>query len=104
MNDEGKLIIKQASKVWQTRENAELVEINFNRGTLICTPDHKIFTRNRGWVKAVDLQPKDKLNGLGFSKGNEIDEVVKLSSDAKYYKHHRFIMEQMGFSNWSIYS
>lgn len=80
MNDEGKLIIKQASKVWKTRENAELVEIDFNRGKLICTPDHKIFTRNRGWVKAVDLQPKDKLNGLGFSKGNEIDEVVKLTS------------------------
>lgn len=80
MNDAGKLIIKQASKVWKTRENAELVEIDFNRGKLICTPDHKIFTRNRGWVKAVDLQPKDKLNGLGFSKGNEIDEVVKLTS------------------------
>lgn len=80
MNDEGKLIIKQASKVWKTRENAELVEIDFNRGKLICTPDHKIFTRNRGWVKAVDLQPKDKLNGLGFSKGNEIDEVIKLTS------------------------
>lgn len=80
MNDEGKLIIKQASKVWKTRENAELVEIDFNRGKLICTPDHKIFTRNRGWIKAVDLQPKDKLNGLGFSKGNEIDEVIKLTS------------------------
>lgn len=80
MNDEGKLIIKQASKVWKTRENAELVEIDFNRGKLICTPDHKIFTRDRGWVKAVDLQPKDKLNGLGFSKGNEIDEVIKLTS------------------------
>lgn len=80
MNDEGKLIIKQASKVWKTRENAELVEIDFNRGKLICTPDHKIFTRNRGWVKAVDLQPKDKLNGLEFSKGNEIDEVIKLTS------------------------
>lgn len=80
MNDEGKLIIKQASKVWKTRENAELVEIDFNRGKLICTPDHLIFTRNRGWVKAVDLQPKDKLNGLEFSKGNEIDEVIKLTS------------------------
>lgn len=80
MNDEGKLIIKQASKVWKTRENAELVEIDFNRGKLICTPDHKIFTRNRGWVKAVDLQPKDKLNGLEFSKGNEIDEVIELTS------------------------
>lgn len=97
MDDDGKLIIKQASKVWKTREHAELVEIDFNRGKLICTPDHKIFTRNRGWVKAVDLQPKDRLNGLGFSRGNEIDEVIKLTSDTKYYKHHRFIMEQMGY-------
>ena len=97
MDDDGKLIIKQASKVWKTRENAELVEIDFNRGKLICTPDHEIFTRNRGWVKAIDLQPKDRLNGLGFSKGNEIDEVIKLTSDNKYYKHHRFIMEQMGY-------
>lgn len=86
MNDEGKLIINQASKVWKTRENAELVEIDFNRGKLICTPDHKIFTRNRGWVKAVDLQPKDKLNGLGFSKGNEIvKSVTKLNYTADVY-------------------
>ena len=96
MNDEGKLIIKQATKVWKTRKNAQLVEVDFNRGKIICTPDHKIYTRNRGWVEAKDLQPKDKLNGLGFSKGNEIDERIKLTSDTKYYKHHRFIMEQMG--------
>lgn len=96
MDDNGKLIIKQASKVWKTRENTKLVEIDFNRGKLICTPDHLIYTRNRGWVKAIELQPKDKLNGLGFSKGNEINEMIKLTSDNKYYKHHRFIMEQMG--------
>ena len=95
MDDNGRLIIKQASKVWKTRENAQLVEIDFNRGKLICTPDHLIYTRNRGWVKAIELQPKDRLNGLGFSKGNEIDEMIKLTSDNKYYTHHRFIMEQM---------
>lgn len=97
MDENGKLIIKQASKVWKTRENAQLVEIDFNRGKLICTPDHLIYTRNRGWVKAIELQPKDRLNGLGFSKGNEIDERIKLTSDKKYYRHHRFIMEQMGY-------
>ncbi|MGM9544190.1 MAG: hypothetical protein ACI3T9_04340 [Romboutsia timonensis] len=96
MDDNGKLVVKKASKVWKTRENAQLVEIDFNRGKLICTPDHLIYTRNRGWVKAIDLQPKDKLNGLGFSKGNEITEMIKLTSDNKYYAHHRFIMEQIG--------
>lgn len=98
MNDDGKLVVKRATKVWKTRENAQLVEIDFNRGKLICTPDHQIYTRNRGWVAAKDLKPKDRLNGLGFSKGNEINEMIKLTSDPKYYKHHRFIMEQMGHS------
>lgn len=98
MDNDGKLVVKRATKVWKTRKDAQLVEIDFNRGKLICTPDHKIYTRNRGWVAAKDLKPKDKLNGLGFSKGNEINEMIKLSSDPKYYKHHRFIMEQMGHS------
>lgn len=98
MDNDGKLVVKRAIKVWKTRENAQLVEIDFNRGKLICTPDHQIYTRNRGWVAAKDLKPKDRLNGLGFSKGNEINEMIKLTSDPKYYKHHRFIMEQMGHS------
>lgn len=98
MDNDGKLVVKRAIKVWKTRENAQLVEIDFNRGKLICTPDHEIYTRNRGWVAAKDLKPKDRLNGLGFSKGNEINEMIKLTSDPKYYKHHRFIMEQMRHS------
>lgn len=92
MDGDGKLIIKQAVKVWKTRENAELVKINHHRGELICTPDHLIYTRNRGWVKAKDLKPKDRLNGLGRSMRNEDYCVVKLSSDSKYHKEHRFIM------------
>ena len=96
MDDNGMLVVKKASKVWKTRENAQLVEIDFNRGKLICTPDHLIYTRNRGWVKAIELQPKDKLNGLGFSKGGDITEMIKLTGDNKYYAHHRFIMSQMG--------
>lgn len=96
MDAEGKLAIKQASKVWMTRKDAHLVEVDFNRGKLVCTPDHKIYTRNRGWVEAKDLVKGDKLNGLGISKGNEIDECVKLSTDSKSYPHHRFIMKQMG--------
>lgn len=92
MNDEGKLIIKQASKVWKTRENAELVEVDFNRGKLICTPDHKIFTRNRGWVKAIDLQPNtDIVNGFKYlnitqdSKAWHIKKVTILDYTADVY-------------------
>lgn len=95
MDKDKKLVIRQASKVWLTRKNAELVQIDFDGGTIRCTPDHRIYTRNRGWIKAINLLPGDRLNGLGFSKDNE-DEMIKLSSDPKYYNHHKFIMEQTG--------
>lgn len=92
MSNEGKLIIKKATKVWKTRKNANLVEVDFNRGKLICTPDHKIFTRNRGWVEAKDLHSGDKLNGLGISMSDEKHCNYKLSSDNNYHSAHRFIL------------
>lgn len=92
MDKEGKLVIKKAIKVWKTRENAELVKVVHHRGELICTPDHLIYTRNRGWVKAIDLQPKDRLNGLGISMNSERHCSFKLTSDDKYYPAHRFIL------------
>lgn len=96
MDEEGKLTVEQASKVWLTRKNAELVEVDFGRGKIRCTPEHMIYTRNRGWVEAQYLEKGDKLNGLGFHKGNEIDEMVRLTTDKKYHRHHRFIMQAMG--------
>ena len=92
MDNNGKLVIKKATKVWKTRENAELVKIIHHRGELICTPDHLIHTTNRGWVKAIDLQPKDKLNGLGISMKDEKHCCFKLSTDNKYHAAHRFIL------------
>ena len=92
MDNNGKLVIKKATKVWKTRENAELVKIIHYRGELICTPDHLIYTTNRGWVKAIDLQPKDKLNGLGISMKDEKHCCFKLSTDNKYHAAHRFIL------------
>ena len=58
---------------------------------MICTPDHEIYTTNRGWIKAKDLLPKDRLNGLGRHMANEKYVNVKLTSDDKYQKEHRLI-------------
>ena len=44
-----------------TAKTTELVEIEFNGKTIRCTPSHKILTKNRGWVKAEDLQESDEL-------------------------------------------
>lgn len=61
VNIAGELILIKASKVWLTRKNADLVEVKYDDNTLICTPDHKIFTDNRGWVDAKDLNENDNL-------------------------------------------
>jgi ribonucleotide reductase alpha subunit len=92
MDDEGNLAIQQATKVWKTRKNARLVKVDFLRGSIICTPYHKIYTRNRGWVFAQDLKPKDKLNGLCRRMKDEIHCAVKLSSQKNFTSEHRFIL------------
>jgi len=48
----------------KTKENAEVLEIiDEEKGIkLICTPDHRIFTKNRGYVMACDLLEDDELD------------------------------------------
>jgi ribonucleoside-diphosphate reductase alpha chain len=47
-----------------TRENAELIQIeDIDSGfTIRCTPEHKIFTKNRGYVEAKNLEENDELD------------------------------------------
>lgn len=92
MNNEGKLTIRKAIKVWKTRENANLVEVITGKGKLICTPDHRIYTTNRGWVEAYNLQHGDKIKGLnrqttGHKLGNNwfVYEVRELDYTEDVY-------------------
>jgi len=49
----------------QTGESTEIVEIETPCGKKIkCTPEHQIFTKNRGYVKAKDLVEEDILDIL----------------------------------------
>lgn len=90
MDSEGNLTIRKAVKVWKTRENAQLVEIITGKGRLICTPDHRIFTTNRGWIEASNLQKGDKIKGLNRQTTGHKYCSVGLSG-TKYEKEHRFI-------------
>jgi ribonucleoside-diphosphate reductase alpha chain len=43
----------------------EIVRLRFSNGmTLRCTPNHAIFTDNRGWVRADELDPDDRVRTL----------------------------------------
>ncbi len=92
MDSNGDLVIKKASKVWMTRKNAKVVRIKTHRGTLTCTPDHMIHTRNRGWVRADDLKHGDKLTGLNRQMACEKHVAVGLTG-GKYVREHRLVAE-----------
>lgn len=44
-----------------TRKNAKLMKVKYDGKELTCTPDHRIYTKNRGYVEAKDLKPDDIL-------------------------------------------
>jgi ribonucleoside-diphosphate reductase alpha chain len=45
-----------------TRKNADVIKLELENGEEIkLTPDHKVYTENRGWVKAADLTEEDIL-------------------------------------------
>lgn len=49
-----------------TRKNAELIEIEDDKTgfKITCTPDHKIFTLNRGYVRADQLNENDQIKTI----------------------------------------
>jgi intein/homing endonuclease len=55
---------KSILKAWQTDTNREVIKITDETTgkSLTLTPNHPIWTLNRGWVNAGDLQETDELD------------------------------------------
>ena len=52
----GQVVTAYCSKVWKSRENAELVRVLLDDGSsFTCTPDHRIMLRNGQYVQAQHL-------------------------------------------------
>jgi len=52
----GQVVTSYCSKVWKSRENAELVRVLLDDGSsFICTPDHRIMLRNGQYAQAQHL-------------------------------------------------
>ena len=91
MDDNGELSIAKATKIWCTRKNAQTVTVHTGKGDITCTPDHLIFTTNRGWVEAKSLKKGDKIKGLNRQTKGEAHVSVGLSG-TKYIPEHRFVL------------
>lgn len=62
--DENKneLVSKKVAKRYERPYEGELIVITTGDGHIIkCTPNHKIFTKNRGYVEAINLNTNDEL-------------------------------------------
>ena len=90
MDENGEIAIRQASRVWGTRRHAKIVLVKTHRGSIRCTPDHLIHTRNRGWVPAIELRHGDKITGLNRCMKDEKHVAVSLSG-SKYIPEHRLV-------------
>jgi ribonucleoside-diphosphate reductase alpha chain len=53
---------KEVEAAAKTREMANIIELELEDGrTLKLTPDHKVYTQNRGYIKAIELTEDDVL-------------------------------------------
>jgi len=57
------LELKKVTNSGMTNPNTKVMKITDTNGQfIICTPEHKIWTENRGYIMAKDLLETDKLN------------------------------------------
>lgn len=62
MNLETRQIELQPIQGWYENPGSDIVEVGLSDGSLVkCTPDHHIWTENRGWVEAQELTFSDHL-------------------------------------------
>jgi hypothetical protein len=53
---------KYLDNAFLTRQSANIIELELDNGkTIKLTPDHKVFTENRGWIEAAQLTGDDVL-------------------------------------------
>lgn len=97
--DNGKLALRKVQRVWCTGVR-ELVRVSWRGsghkhcGYVDLTPEHLVKTTHRGWVKASDLAPGDRVYALkrgvrgGYSR-------LWVTGDVEISREHRMIYEHV---------
>ena len=63
-------------------ESEELIEIELEDGKVLrCTPDHKIYTKNRGYIKAEELTENDEL----VTEKSKVKDIKGIKKQEKIY-------------------
>lgn len=96
MDKEGKLCIKNASASFVSKRNAQTIKITLRNGSSIqVTPDHKMYTHNKGWVEAGKLKLGDRIVHLSRNRRGKRYSGVKLTSQhfRDYIMEHKLVYE-----------
>ena len=82
----GNVELKDITNALKTRENADLIELELEDGSTIkLTPDHKVFTENRGYVEASMLTENDVLlKHIEIIKKTKIKRINIISNEDVY--------------------
>lgn len=87
----GQVVTSYCSKVWKSRENAELVEVTLDDDSKFrCTPDHRIMLRSGQYIQAKDLI--DGVSLMPFNSFKRVDRSYRIISsntgrDIAQYAH-----------------
>lgn len=61
----------------KTSNKSKVLKLKYADKELICTPEHKVFTKNRGYVQAKDLLENDVLNVIQLNT-SKFDCILKI--------------------------
>jgi len=94
LDEDRNLIIARAKNIRQTGVK-ETIEIVYECGRIVCTPDHRIMMEDGGWKEAIDIKPGDKIHTQNKLEPTEVlsidDSTIEKVYDMEVPRHHNFI-------------
>lgn len=96
MDNDNKLAIRKASPSFVTKHNAQTINLTISNGNVLkVTPDHLIYIKNKGWVKACDVRVNDKPVALLRGRRGARYSGVRLSTCGKNEQvmEHKLVYE-----------
>ena len=107
MLPDGHLGMRRVKAAAQTGWSKRVVRVRFRairyakriHDSIVCTPDHELWTSNRGWIKAEDLVEGDRLvpvhRSITTEKKNEKRIRVSSALLEKWRYEHHLVMESV---------
>ncbi len=90
-DESGNLVYNDITAGIKTKENTNTIKIEFDDETCLqLTPDHLVFTENRGYVKASLLTPEDEIVSVETSSDDSTYKTTEVT-ESKYVDQSQWV-------------